>query len=164
MNETNYAKIREWFLAKELRLKVFMFLNGFLPFIVFLSYAVLILWLLVSKDIRIYKVILIPFIIFVSVSIIRKIIDSPRPYVVLNIEPLVKREKNGESFPSRHVLSVSIIAVAFFFINPWIGAFMSVLTVLIAALRVLSGVHFIKDVLCGALISYILGSIAFLLF
>jgi len=84
--------------------------------------------------------------------------------VVLNIDPLVKRNKSGESFPSRHVLSVCIIAVSCFYINIWIGVLMSVIAVFIAVIRVLSGVHFIKDVVAGAFISYVIGGLAFWLF
>ena len=164
MNEINYTKIRLWFLAENIRIKLLMFLYKTLPLIVFVSYSILCVWLLVKSDARIFKVILIPLVFFVVVSIIRKITNTPRPYVVLNIEPLVKRNKSGESFPSRHVLSVSIIAVSFFYINPWIGVFMSVIAVLIAVIRVLSGVHFIKDVVVGAFISYLIGGLAFWLF
>jgi membrane-associated phospholipid phosphatase len=161
MNEINYAKIRAWFLAKEYRLTIFLLLYKGLPVLVFISYAVLCSLLLVLGDSRIYKVILIPMFIFISVSIMRKIINKPRPYVVLNIDPLVKKDKNGESFPRRHVLSVSIIAVACFWIQPLLGFVMSILVILIAIIRVLSGVHFIKDVIWGALISYIVGGLLF---
>lgn len=161
MNEINYAKIRAWFLAKEYRLTIFLLLYKGLPLLVFISYTVLCGLLLVLGDSRIYKVILIPMFIFISVSIMRKIINKPRPYVVLNIDPLVKKDKNGESFPSRHVLSVSIIAVACFWIHPWLGFVMSILVIFIAIIRVLSGVHFIKDVIWGALISYIIGGLLF---
>ena len=164
MNEINYAKIRSWFLEKNIRIKSFMFLYKILPLIVFISYSILCIWLLVERDIRILKVIFIPLVIFILVTIIRKIINTPRPYVVLNIEPLVKRSKTGESFPSRHVLSVCIIAVSCFYINVWIGVFMSVIAILIAVIRVLSGVHFIKDVAVGAFISYVIGGLAFWLF
>jgi len=135
-----------------------------LPIIVFVSYFILCGWLLIERDARIIKVILIPFVIFVLTTIIRKIIDKPRPYVVLNIEPLIRRDKTGESFPSRHVLSVCIIAMACFFINPWIGAIMTMIAILIAVIRVLAGVHFIKDVVIGAIIGYVIGGLAFWLF
>lgn len=164
MNEKNYARIRSWFLAKNIRIKSFLFLYKLLPLIVFISYIILCGWLLIKSDSRIFKVILIPMVIFVTVSIIRKIINRPRPYIVLNIEPLIKKNKNGESFPSRHVLSVCIIAVACFYINPWLGTFMSVLAIFIAIIRVLSGVHFVKDVVFGALISYVLGGLLFWMF
>ena len=164
MNEINYTKIRSWFLAKNIRIKTFILLYKMLPIIVFVSYFILCGWLLIERDARIIKVILIPFVIFVLTTIIRKIIDKPRPYVVLNIEPLIRRDKTGESFPSRHVLSVCIIAMACFFINPWIGAIMTIIAVLIAVIRVLAGVHFIKDVVIGAIIGYVIGGLAFWLF
>jgi len=164
LNEINYTKIRSWFLAKNIRIKTFMLLYKMLPIIVFVSYFILCGWLLIERDVRIIKVILIPLVIFVLTTIIRKIIDKPRPYVVLNIEPLIRRDKTGESFPSRHVLSVCIIAMACFFINPWIGAIMTIIAVLIAVIRVLAGVHFIKDVVIGAIIGYVIGGLAFWLF
>ena len=164
MNEINYTKIRSWFLAKNIRIKTFMLLYKMLPIIVFVSYFILCGWLLIERDARIIKVILIPLVIFVLTTIIRKIIDKPRPYVVLNIEPLIRRDKTGESFPSRHVLSVCIIAMACFFINPWIGAIMTMIAILIAVIRVLAGVHFIKDVVIGAIIGYVIGGLAFWLF
>lgn len=163
MNETNYARIRNWFMANQMRYQIFIFIYRFLPAIVFCTYSILIIVLLYHKDSRIIKVTLIPFIIFVLVSILRKIIDLPRPYTVMNIEPLIQKNKTGESFPSRHVLSVSIIAVACFFVNLWLGILMCILSVLIAIVRVISGVHFIKDVICGALISYIIGGLLFYL-
>lgn len=141
-----------------------MFLYKLLPMTVFISYIILCGWLLIKSDPRIFKVILIPMVVFVIVSIIRKIINMPRPHVVLNIEPLIKKNKDGESFPSRHVLSVCIISVACFYINPWLGTFMSVLAIFIAIIRVLSGVHFIKDVVFGALISYVVGGLLFCIF
>jgi len=164
LNEINYTKIRSWFLAKNIRIKTFMLLYKMLPIIVFVSYFILCGWLLIERDVRIIKVILIPLVIFVLTTIIRKIIDKPRPYVVLNIEPLIRRDKTGESFPSRHVLSVCIIAMACFFINPWIGAIMTMIAILIAVIRVLAGVHFIKDVVIGAIIGYVIGGLAFWLF
>jgi len=164
LNEINYVKIRSWFLTKQIRIKSFMFLYKILPLIVFISYFILCGWLIIRDDTRIFKVLLIPLVIFVFVSILRKILDTPRPYVVLNIDPLVKRNKSGESFPSRHVLSVCIIAVSCFYINIWIGVLMSVIAVFIAVIRVLSGVHFIKDVVAGAFISYVIGGLAFWLF
>ena len=164
MNEINYAKIRKWFMAKKIRYNVFIFLYRALPLFVIAAYSALIFMLLLEHDIRAVKIIVIPATLFVIVSVLRKIINRPRPYAVLNIEPLVKRDKMGESFPSRHVLSVSIIAVSFLYVNIWYGICMSVITVMIAFTRVLSGVHFVRDVVWAAVISYVAGSIAFWLF
>ena len=164
LNEITYAKIRKWFMKKKCRYEVFLFFYRVLPLFVIAAYSALIIFLLSEHDIRVIKVTVIPATLFLIVSILRKIIDRPRPYAVLNIEPLVKRDKMGESFPSRHVLSVSIIAMAFLYINIWYGICMSVIAVMIAFTRVLSGVHFIRDVVWAAVISYVAGGIAFLIF
>ena len=163
MNEQNYKRIREWFLEKNYRYQILKIAYKLLPFIVFLTYGTMIISLLIQKDNRIIKFILIPLVLFVLVSIFRKVINSPRPYVVLNIEPLIKRDKTGESFPSRHMLSVSVIAAACFYINIYFGIVMCVIAVFIGIIRVVSGVHFIKDVLCGAILGFIGGGIFFIL-
>ena len=164
MNEKIYASIRKWFLTKEYRFKSLKFLYNILPIVVFLTYLTMMVYLVVNRDIRLVKFMAIPFVLFVAVSIFRKFENSPRPYTVLQIEPLIKRDKIGESFPSRHVLSVSVIAVACMYINTYIGIGMCVVAILIAVIRVVSGVHFIKDVVCGALIGIMIGGFAFIMF
>ena len=62
------------------------------------------------------------------------------------------KEKKGRSFPSRHVYSASVISVLTVFVYPILGGVMVFLTLLLAILRVLLGIHFIRDVVCGALI------------
>ena len=57
------------------------------------------------------KLILTPFTSFILVSVIRKCIDAKRPYEKYNIKPLFVKDTKGESMPSRHVFSITIIAM-----------------------------------------------------
>ena len=91
-----------------------------------------------------------PLIAFLSVTIIRKLINRKRPYEYMNIKPLVSH-KRGQSFPSRHTLSAMIIALVTYSINQVLGIIMIILASLIGICRILAGVHHISDVIVGAM-------------
>jgi membrane-associated phospholipid phosphatase len=98
------------------------------------------------------KVTLIALIPFVAVTVIRQLINAPRPYELYDFYEKKPKEKKGRSFPSRHVYSASVISVLTVFVYPILGGVMVFLTLVLAILRVLLGIHFIRDVVCGALI------------
>ncbi len=161
MNKERYDKIRQWFLLHPVWLSSMKLLNLWLPRIVYCAYPVLLVVLAIWKDERFFQVLLIPAFVFGAVTIMRKLWNLPRPYEKLGIEPVIPREKRGHSFPSRHVASVTIIAVACWYIWPPIGIAMSVIALLIAVIRPLAGIHFPKDVIAGMVFSLLTGIIGF---
>lgn len=98
---------------------------------------------------------------FLLVSVFRKVCNRPRPYEKLSITPLIPREKAGQSFPSRHVFSAFAIAMCWLFCVPTVGVILLVLACLMAAIRVIGGVHFPLDVIVGAVIGIVSGLIGF---
>lgn len=132
--------------------------------VVFLSYPALLLYLfwrgLLGKCI---VCIVVPAVSFLLVSVFREIYCAPRPYEVLDIWPLIKKETKGRSFPSRHVFSAFMIAMAFFSVHAVFGAIMGILGMLLAYIRVVGGVHFPKDVVAGALLGILGGLFCFML-
>ena len=96
---------------------------------------------------------------FVLVSLLRKLIDSPRPYENWDITPLIAKDKKGQSFPSRHVFSAALISCFIWQLHRGLGAFCFALAILLALCRVLSGVHYPKDVLAGYLIGCLAGAL-----
>ena len=89
---------------------------------------------------------------FVLVSVIRVIINAPRPYEVFGVFEDLPKNKKGRSFPSRHAFSAFAIAVSAFPIYPALAAVMLFLGTLLCVARVLLGIHFVRDVLAGALV------------
>ena len=79
-------------------------------------------------------------------------------------EPIIKKEKEGNSFPSRHVFSAFVIATTFIYANLELGICLFAISCLIAVLRVIGGVHFPKDVIVGAITGSICGVLGSLLF
>ena len=89
---------------------------------------------------------------FVLVSLLRKLIDAPRPYEVYDFYLSKPKSKHGQSFPSRHVFSAFAIGTLCVFVNPVIGGITLALGAVMCFCRVALGIHFIRDVLCGAII------------
>lgn len=114
-----------------------------------IAYPIGILWMLYVGDYFAGRAILIPAISFLLLSLIRRIINRPRPYEKLRIQPLFSKKTKGKSFPSRHIFSSFIIAATFSFVYP-LGWIFYIPAVLLAIIRVIGGVHYPSDVLVGA--------------
>ena len=94
-------------------------------------------------------------------SLARRALNRPRPYEVYDLPPLLHKETQGKSFPSRHVFSICVIGTSLLYILPPLGAALLVLGALLAVARVVSGVHFVRDVVSGAVIGVLSAVIGF---
>ena len=99
---------------------------------------------------------------FVILSFLRKKINAPRPYEVWEIVPLLDRDSPGQSMPSRHVFSASIISMACLHASLSVGLILLILSAILGLVRVLGGVHYPKDVLVGYACGLVWGVIFFL--
>lgn len=99
---------------------------------------------------------------FFLLSLGRSLYNRPRPYQTWAIQPLIKKDSLGESFPSRHVFSATVIAMLALMLNPWLGGAMLFLAGALAFLRVLGGVHYPSDVLAGYAIGILVGLLLYL--
>ena len=113
-----------------------------------------------GKQILIY--VFIPATGFVILSFLRKRINAPRPYEEWDIKPLFDRDSPGQSMPSRHVFSATIISMACLHASLSLGIILLVLSALLGLVRVLGGVHFPKDVVLGCICGLVWGVIFFL--
>jgi membrane-associated phospholipid phosphatase len=140
--------------------------------IVFFAYPLLLAWLLLRKAPELAGAIIVPLDGFLILTVFRRLINRKRPYEVYDTPPAIHKDKKGSSFPSRHVYSAFAIAFAF----GWIGSatqtplvvgiavLLTVLGVLIAAIRVLSGIHFLSDVLAGAGWAVFVSAVGYMVF
>lgn len=113
-----------------------------------------------GKQVGIY--LFIPASGFVILSFLRKKINAPRPYEEWDIKPLLDRDSPGQSMPSRHVFSATIISMACLHASLSVGIILLVLSALLGLVRVLGGVHFPKDVVVGYICALVWGVIFFL--
>ena len=113
-----------------------------------------------GRQILIY--VFIPASGFVILSLLRKKINAPRPYEVWEIIPLLDRDSPGQSMPSRHVFSATIISMACLHASLSVGFILLVLSAFLGLVRVLGGVHYPKDVVVGYICALVWGVIFFL--
>ena len=113
-----------------------------------------------GKQVGIY--LFIPASGFVILSFLRKKINAPRPYEEWTIKPLLDRDSPGQSMPSRHVFSATIISMACLHASLTIGMAFLTLSVFLGLVRVLGGVHYPKDVVVGYACGLAWGVIFFL--
>ena len=113
-----------------------------------------------GKQVGIY--LFIPASGFVILSFLRKKINAPRPYEVWEIVPLLDRDSPGQSMPSRHVFSATIISMACLHASLSVGVILLVLSAFLGLVRVLGGVHYPKDVVVGYICGLAWGMLFFL--
>ena len=113
-----------------------------------------------GKQVLIY--VFIPASGFVILSFLRKKINAPRPYEEWDIKPLLDRDSPGQSMPSRHVFSATIISMACMHASLPIGMICLTLSAFLGLVRVLGGVHYPKDVVVGYICALVWGVIFFL--
>ena len=92
---------------------------------------------------------------FLAVTVLRRVINAPRPYELYDFYEKKPKRRSGSSFPSRHAFSAVAIGTVLCFFSPILGAVLLALSLLMCASRVLLGIHFVRDVAAGALIGAI---------
>lgn len=136
------------------------FMTVVMPMIYLTLLAITYLQQGLGKQVGIY--LFIPASGFVILSFLRKKINAPRPYEVWEIVPLLDRDSPGQSMPSRHVFSATIISMACLHASLSVGVILLVFSALLGLVRVLGRVHFPKDVVIGYICGLVWGVIFFL--
>ena len=106
---------------------------------------------LCESPIKLLKFLVVVGAPFVAVTVARRLINAKRPYEIYDFYEIPPRKKKGLSFPSRHAVSVLAVATVALFFRWYLGVPLILLGALMCAARVLLGIHFIKDVVAGAL-------------
>lgn len=166
--ESFYGKIRNYFLNlkdSDKKIKNIILLPmKFITNLTYILYPLLLLYVYYYRNQDLIYFILVPGLSFILVTLIRKIFNSSRPYEKYNIKPLVLYPKKGQSMPSRHVFSITVISMCTLILSKPLGILMLILSLTLAILRVIAGIHFIKDVFVGFIIGIISGLILFSLY
>lgn len=146
----DYLSTVNYITSRKTLCNIINYANKIITAVIFVSYPVFLAVLLCLKNENLLKYILFPAVSFILVSVFRKFYNAPRPYEKYNYKPIGNNNpKSGQSFPSRHIFSAFIISFVFLDYCSVLGAVFLVLSALLGFIRVVSGVHFIKDVLAG---------------
>lgn len=161
MTREQYQKITEPFRDNAGRTKCVAVMNHVLTAVVFFGYPFYLVTLLFAHNMQIVRAVCVPAVSFVLLTVIRKRINAPRPYEKFGIPPVIEKNTEGKSFPSRHVFSVFIIAVTIFQTYHAAGIVFGIIGAVLGVIRVLVGVHEPKDVLVGALAGIFCGVLGY---
>lgn len=173
MTPQHYHQLLDWLDARPTIKHLVIGANRWLPLIPFLCYPTLLVWLTMRCVLLLWsgsggvlepmqalaRAILVPGIVFWLGTVLRARLDRPRPYQQPGFTPLVPKETAGKSFPSRHALSAAVLAAVWLYFCPPVGLFLCVVALLLCVVRVLAGVHFVRDVVAGAVFGFVLGAL-----
>lgn len=154
-----YERVRPFFVTHPYYLSLLKWTNRLVTLLMPLLYFY-VLWaayLKASKTWIVLAYLLVPATGFIVLSVIRKRMNWPRPYELGTFPPLLNREGKGSSMPSRHVFSVAIISTVAWGVHPLLSVLGLSLALLLAGVRVLAGVHFVRDVVVGFLSAILWG-------
>ena len=162
---------QEWYehMADNIKSKPFLFrllrtFNRLMTVVMPIVYLILLVITYLQQGLgkQVWIYLFIPASGFVILSFLRKKINAPRPYEEWDINPLLDRDSPGQSMPSRHVFSATIISMACLHASLSLGMICLTLSAFLGLVRVLGGVHFPKDVVVGYICGLVWGVIFFL--
>lgn len=151
MTKETYIKITQPFRDRPEMAKGIHIANKICTGLMYLAYPMLLIYLIAAQEDSVPEAILVPAVSFVILSVGRALINRKRPYERFEILSVIPKDTKGKSFPSRHVFSATVISVIYICLFPWwwLGGLLLVITVGLAVVRVLSGVHYPSDVIAG---------------
>ena len=129
--------------------------------VVYVSYLAAIAFVWRISGMIPWRALWVPASSLVLVALTRRLIDRPRPYERLEIDPRIKKATKGRAMPSRHAFSVWVIAVTVWGLIPPLGMLLSAVGVLLCITRVIGGVHDEWDVAVGALVGIAAGVLGY---
>ncbi len=151
--EAFYQNILSFIHQRPILKKTLITIAKYFPYMTFCMYPCILIILYITKSSQFFHAVWKPLFAFIYVTIIRKIINRPRPYDAYSIQSLIGH-KHGESFPSRHTVSAFIIALVAFYVQVPLGIFAIIIAIIISVSRILCGVHYISDVIVSICIAF----------
>lgn len=161
MQKEQLERMFAWFQAKPWRLAALKAVNGFCTGFTYAAFCGVLGYLALTRNPMTVRLVLTCGVSFAAMSLARRALNFPRPYEVYGLPPLLHKETQGKSFPSRHVFSICVIGTSMLYILPPLGVALLILGALLAAARVASGVHFVRDVAAGAVLGVLSAVIGF---
>lgn len=159
MTRDQYLRVMGWIREQKYGIALVQWSGKVITYLTAFVYFVVIFFLLWSRDLRVIPFLLTPAVSFVGVSVFRARYGAVRPYEKYDFMPLLPKDTQAKSFPSRHVFSIFVIATVVCYIRLLPGLFLLLSGIVLAVLRVVIGVHFPKDVLAGALVGIFSGCV-----
>ena len=161
MTKEQYVKMTAPLREDEEKAKRVTGANQVLTGLIYFVYPLYLVSLFLEKNPLLLRSVIVPAVSFVLLTVVRRMINAPRPYEKFDMPPVIEKDTKGKSFPSRHVFSVFIIAFTIFVSHTGAGIMIALIGVAIAIIRVVGGVHEPRDVIAGAIAGIVAGIVGF---
>lgn len=161
MTKEQYIKITAPLREDEKKAKRVIGANQVLTGLIYGIYPLYLVVLFIEKNPLLLRSVIVPAVSFLLLTLVRRIINAPRPYEKFGMPPVIEKDTKGKSFPSRHVFSVFMIAFTIFISYTGAGIMIALIGAAIAVIRVIGGVHEPRDVIAGAITGIAAGIIGF---
>lgn len=129
------------------------FASLFCPWMIAIFYALFLLKIVIEYPSGIYLLFIKPCVVLICTSLLRILINRPRPYQKYPITPIDGKLRNGHSFPSIHTSLAVSIALTVLGIGPNMSLLLSVLAVVVTITRLLTGEHYLSDIIASIFIA-----------
>jgi len=113
-----------------------------------------------------YELILGTILLWMVVELMKMIIQRNRPYIKLKKIRIVGVQASGRSFPSGHTSQTFFMAtllIYYFHTSVWVGILLYCIAGLVGITRMYVGMHYPRDVMAGAILGTVWGSIGAIL-
>ena len=166
---TLYNKSADFYNARPIAKRLLIVGNFVLTLLFFACYGGLWAYTLLLAPLEIkemVKILFVPLLALLTVTIMRIAIDRKRPYTEAGagIAPLIaKKNTEGQSFPSRHLACASVIAMTFLPFYPGMGYALLGASALLGYTRFALGVHYPSDLVAGWSLGICIGYLIFIL-
>ena len=138
---------------------VSLFINGISGYVLF---GIVLIIFILSKQYKKIIPLLLAFVLYLGLTgLLKVIVARPRPFVELN-NSIVDNVNPYRSFPSGHATSTFAL-IPFFNFNKIIYYAWIMIAVLVSLSRVYLGVHYLSDVIFGAILGCFISDLIFYL-
>lgn len=128
------------------------FSSLFCPWMVAIFYSLFLLKIVIESPNGFFYLFSKPMMVLICTALLRIFINRPRPYEKYSIKPIGDKRQSGHSFPSIHASLTLSIALTVIKTGPNMGLLLFALAFTITITRLLTGEHYLTDIIASILI------------
>ena len=129
------------------------FSSLFFPWMVAIFYSLFFLKIVIESPNGFFYLFSKPMMVLICTALLRIFINRPRPYEKYSIKPIGDKRQSGHSFPSIHASLTLSIALTVIKTGPNMGLLLFALAFTITITRLLTGEHYLTDIIASILIA-----------
>ena len=129
------------------------FSSLFCPWMVAIFYSLFLLKIVIESPNGFFYLFSKPMMVLICTALLRIFINRPRPYEKYSIKPIGDKRQSGHSFPSIHASLTLSIALTVIKTGPNMGLLLFALAFTITITRLLTGEHYLTDIIASILIA-----------